>query len=162
MQTAKWFLVAVAWGMLLLAGCGDSRRTLKTQPVEGVVTLDSKPIAGATGTKVTEGSGASATGTTDASGKYTLTAAVTGEVQGAAGAGTLAGDYFVGVRKAEIPQMSDEEIENQPGKPAFSPPSAAPKLTHVVPVRYNDPRKSGIKVTVKEGQNTIPLELSSK
>jgi hypothetical protein len=38
---------------------------------------------------------------------------------------------------------------------------SAPKITYVVPQKYNNPRESGLKVTVQAGQNTIPLELTS-
>ena len=33
--------------------------------------------------------------------------------------------------------------------------------THVVPEKYNIPSESGIKVTVKEGANNIPIELTT-
>jgi hypothetical protein len=36
------------------------------------------------------------------------------------------------------------------------------QATHVVPPKFNDPSKSGIKKTVQTGTNDIPIELSSK
>jgi hypothetical protein len=114
---------------------------------------------------VTEGQGASATGMTNAQGVYKLTAAVTGDIAAEPEAGTLPGEYFVGVMKniVEVP-MSPEEAAKQ-GIEYVPPPTGTrqgPNITYVVPQEYNNPRKSGIKVTVQKGQNNIPIELSSK
>ncbi len=61
---------------ILIAGCSGGS-TLRTESVEGVVTLDGQPVAEATVmfVPVTEGQGLSATGMTDAKGVYRLTAA---------------------------------------------------------------------------------------
>jgi hypothetical protein len=153
-------LAAILFCFLPLMGCGDKKEvSYETEPVEGILTLDDKPIAGATVTfiPVTEGQGVSATGTTDESGKYTLTAV--GKGAGEPGAGTLPGEYFVGVVKSEFPSAGDH-TEGQ----ASSADTAGKttKMTHIIPEKYNDPKTSGLKVTVKEGDNVIPLTLTSK
>lgn len=159
--------LAAALGLVVLLGCGRGPG-LKTQRVEGVLTLDGKPVEGATVTfvPVKEGQGASAVGVTDASGKFTLTVAATGRARTSPGAGTLPGEYFVGVVKTTSEVPASEEEEEASGKAASTSPgtspSAEPKLVHVVPPKYNNPRTSGLRVTVKEGPNTIPIELSSK
>jgi hypothetical protein len=147
-------------------GCGGTPM-LQTEYVEGTVTVDRQPVAEATVTfvPVTEGQGASATGMTDAQGIYKLTAAVTGEIAAKAEAGTLPGEYYVGVMKNIVDTpMSQEEAEQQ-GIEYTPPPTGTrqePKITFVVPQKYNNPRKSGIQVTVQQGQNNIPIELTSK
>ena len=124
------------------------------------MTLDGEPVANATVTftPVTEGAGAMATGTTNAEGKYRLTAVVAGYTpQG--GSGTLPGEYNVGVVKAKPPEIptSPEASQLKPGqRPTGS------TLTYLVPQKYENPATSGIKKTVKEGKNDIPIELSSK
>jgi hypothetical protein len=164
LRTFAWLWMGLAACFVGMAGCGG-QPTLNTEYVEGVVTLDGQPVPEATVTfvPVTEGQGASATGMTDQQGVYKLTAAVTGETAAVPEAGTLPGEYHVGVVKTivETP-MSEEEAEQAgvdyvPGDEYAS----APKTTFVVPQKYNNPRESGIQVTVESGRNTIPLELTS-
>jgi hypothetical protein len=153
---------------LAVLGCPGTT-TLQTEYVEGVVTLDGEPLEGATVTfvPVSAGQGMSATGLTDAQGKYTLTAVGGGEVEATAGAGTLPGEYHVGVVKLEMESPPDDEITEEEAKArgVEDEPSeklAEPKITHIVPQKYNDPRKSGLKATVQEGDNSIPIELASQ
>jgi hypothetical protein len=154
--------------VLSAIGCGKSAGpVVKTEKVEGVVTLDGQPVPGATVTfvPVVGSSGASATGTTDSEGKYELTAVGAGS--GAQpGAGTLPGEYNVGVRKVSVPEVQSEEQKAGLGSENAGPPSNGQRpqdaqLTHIVPQAYNDPQKSGLKFTVKEGENDIPIPLVS-
>ncbi len=149
----------VSW----IAGCsGESH--LATEPVQGLVTLDGQPVPEATVmfVPVTEGQGLPATGQTDAQGVYRLTAANAQDATAKAGAGTRPGEYFVGVIKSvsETP-MSEEEAFEKGVKYVAPPPGQTPKVNHVVPQKFNDPKNSGIKVTVKEGENDIPISLAS-
>ena len=158
-QLRNWWLAA---GLALASiGCkGQTAPAVATDYVEGVVSLDGQPLEGATVTfvPVQEGTGVSATGRSDASGKYTLTAVGAG--RGAqVGAGTKPDDYYVGVVKDTFPAPPKADEAQPAGDPSKRPPLA---VTHVVPQGYNDPTKSGLKVTVKSGKNDIPLELKSK
>ncbi|NOX54499.1 MAG: DUF4198 domain-containing protein [Planctomycetes bacterium] len=159
------FLVSGVVALVLVGCSGEQRPTVETEYVEGIVTLDGKPVAGATVTfvPVNKGQGMSATGRTDEQGKYTLTAVGgPGGVAGEPGAGTVPGEYYVGVVKTE---SSGEEIqEEQDGQEVeeSGPKPEEPTIKHIVPQKYNNPRESGIKVTVKKGKNVIPIELSSK
>ncbi|MGI6418573.1 MAG: hypothetical protein ACOX1P_23240 [Thermoguttaceae bacterium] len=154
-------LLVCALGVIGCAG-----RSLETVYVEGVVTLDGKPVSGATVTfvPVKEQGGVSATGSTDESGIYKLTAVGAGAVKAEAGTGTLPGEYYVGVDKTIVDAPSDdlpEEVRReaqQSGKGRPRPPA----IKYVVPKKYNNPKESGLKVTVKEGENNIPIELTSK
>ena len=149
---------------VLFAGCAGGSK-LGTEPVQGVVTLDGTPVAEATVmfSPVAPGQGLSATGMTDAQGVYRLSAISKAGAIAQVGAGTLPGEYYVGVIKSisEVPMTQQESLEKN--IPYVAPqPGQAPKVTDVVPVKYNSPEKSGIKVTVKAGKNDIPIELSSK
>ena len=130
--------------------------------VEGVVTLDGAPVPEATVTfmPVQEGAGASAAGVTNSEGKYTLTAVGAG-IGAQVGAGTLPGEYYVGVIKDEFPQSAAGEAIS-PDSDTFEGEGEEIEYTHVVPERFNDPKASGIKVTVAPGENKIPIELKSK
>ena len=104
----------------------------------------------------------SATGRTDANGLYKLTASARGEGATNAEGGTLPGEYYVGVIKSvsDTP-MSEEEAHEKGVEYVAPPPGQAPTVTHVVPQKYNDPKQSGLKVTVEAGTNDIPIELTS-
>ncbi len=160
-------LLGLAAWAVAMAGCpGGAGGTLDTQYVEGVVTLDGDPVADATVTftPVTKGQGMSATGKSDASGKYTLTVVGAGDATVEAGSGTLAGEYFVGVVKTEVPTvLTEEEAEEQGVEFQGGPePGDDSGVTFVVPQKYNNPAKSGLKYTVQQGENNIPIELSSE
>ena len=161
----EWMFLGLAVCSAALLGC-NGQPTLQTEYVEGLVTVDGEPVAEATVTfvPVTEGQGASATGMTNAQGIYKLTAAVTGDVAAVAEAGTVPGEYHVGVMKNVVDTpISQEEAEQQVIEYVPPPPGVRqePKITFVVPQKYNNPRQSGIRVTVEPGQNNIPLELTS-
>ncbi|HQU42342.1 MAG: hypothetical protein B7Z73_14555 [Planctomycetia bacterium 21-64-5] len=160
---SKLLLVAGILSAIVSLGCAEKKKVLATELVEGVVTLDGQPVAGATLTfvPVQDGVGAAATGTSDATGKYTLTAVGAGP--GAKpGAGTLPGEYNVGVLKDEVPDVPGSGEEGYQLPAADQPPSAL-TVTHVVPQQFNDPKTSGIpKVTVKAGKNDIAIVLKSK
>lgn len=139
-------------------GCGaKGMPTVKTEMVEGVVTLDGKPVPGAmvTFVPVQDSAGAAATGTSDEAGKYHLTAIASGN-RGEVAAGTLPGEYFVGVLKDEFPDL--DRLRSQESGTVSDTDI---KVVHVVPQKFNDPRASGLKVTVKPGENDIPIELKS-
>ena len=158
-------LLGLAACAVAMTGCPGGGEVLDTDYVEGLVTLDGEPVPGATVTfrPVVEGQGVSATGITDASGVYKLTAVGTGEATAEAGAGTLAGEYYVGVLKATIETaLSAEEAEQRGEEYVPTQPGQGEGITHVVPEKYNNPRESGLKVTVQAGKNNIPIELTSQ
>lgn len=148
---------------VVLAGCTQGS-SIKTEYVEGVVTLDGKPVAGATVmfVPVTEGQGMSATGYTDENGVYTLTAVATGGQKAETGGGTLPGEYYVSVVKAQAETpMTQEEAEEKGVEYEAPSVDKGPEVKFLVPEKYKLAQTSGLKVTVKEGENNIPLELTS-
>jgi hypothetical protein len=158
-------------GLAVQLGCSGGS-TLGTHPVQGLVTLDGTPVAGATVMfqPVNQGQGASATGLTDENGVYRLTSTTMEGAAGEPGAGALAGDYYVGVRKSSLAAGAEMEAMKkayEAGDPSQLPQGyrggapKAPAIEHIVPQKYNNPEESGIRVTVESGNNDIPLELSS-
>ena len=157
------FLFGAASCALVFAGCSGGS-SLGTEYVEGTVTLDGQSIADATVmfVPVNEGEGASATGMTDENGVYKLTAQNVGGEMAEAGSGTLPGEYYVGVIKSVSEEPMSEEEAYEKGV-EYVPPSAeeVPEIEHIVPVKYNNPKESGITVTVKAGKNDIPIQLTT-
>ena len=167
MRTLNWTSGTPLLYVFLLSLCGcQGEPQLATEYVEGVVTLDGTPVEGATIAfqPVKEGEGIAATGFTDANGVYKLTA-VNGKdgAQPAVEGGTLPGEYYVSVTKtqAETP-LSQEEAEAAGKKYVAPSTTQGPKLTYIIPKKYQQGHRSGLKVTVSEGKNDIPLELTSK
>lgn len=159
----RLFIAALLAG-IVPPGCAEKKQIVSTEMVEGIVTLDGTPVPGAvvTFTPAQANAGAPATGMSDAQGKYTITAAGLGEGKSAAsGAGTLPGEYLVGVVKDESPKIpGSNDPDYKMPEPGKTPP--APTVTHVVPQQFNDPQTSGIKVTVQAGKNDIPIKLTTK
>jgi hypothetical protein len=151
-MSAEWKIkvAMLGFGMAAVWGCS---RGPAVQYVEGVVTLDGNPVEGAIVTFTPSGPGLGAAGTTDASGIYRLNA-----LTGRAGAGTLAGDYLVAVRKWEY---QDPGPAPDPGdQKAYaawqerSMKAARREPTYITTKAYGDATTSGLKATVKKGRNT--------
>ncbi len=151
--------VLVAFSVIL-TGCGEEK--LDTSYVEGVVTLNDKPVEGAKVffSPVDPQVGISATGKTDAAGKYTLTA---NDATAEHGAGTIPAEYYVMIEKSEVvgEALSREELEESGQSFDESGLSQDTEIKHHLPERYADPIDSGLKVTVKEGENLdVDFELT--
>ncbi|HET6881923.1 MAG TPA: carboxypeptidase-like regulatory domain-containing protein [Pirellulales bacterium] len=111
------------------------------------------PVDGASVVFSPTSAGPTAVGMTDAQGRYTLS---TGEKTGA-----VPGDYKVTVVKSRIegPTMTDEErnkyVQEHEGA---SPPTPVSK--NLLPEKYVSTQTSDLSVTVKSGENDIPLNLT--
>jgi hypothetical protein len=156
-------VLGAAFCAVLFAGCSGGS-TMGVEYVEGLVTMDGQPVPEATVmfVPVTEGEGLSATGMTDANGIYKLTASNLGGETAPAGGGTKPGEYYVGVIKSVSEEPMSEEEAHEQGIEYVAPSGEeVPPVTHVVPVKYNNPKESGVKVTVKAGKNDLPIALTS-
>ena len=155
---------------LSLVGCQSG---LRTEYVEGIVTLDDKPVEGALVTFIPTAGGTAraAAGTTDSRGRYTLTTVEGGKP----GRGTTEGDYKVTVAKrapdtTKPPANVETSSSNQP--PTREEMAAAdrarraaglpPPYLYLTPKKYNNPETSGFTATVVRGKNRFNLEMSSK
>lgn len=146
----RGFVVLAGHGLcLVLSGCGETSIQQPTYSVSGEVKLDGKPLKGATvvmhavdetNFKWKE----LPQGTTDELGKFSL-------FTYSANDGAPAGDYKVGV--AMLQESSDDggdQVRREKGKAR-------------VPLKYADPRTSGLTAKVDAKATTLPaFELSSK
>lgn len=126
---------------LLVSGCGD--RPIDTSMAEGTVTFNGQPVEGANVmfSPATEGSGSPAYATTDATGRFVLQTQ-----QGAAGAGTTAGEYKVTISKIRMvgtgrKQTTPEGVEEEVMEPE-----------EVLPGKYKFQSSTPLTATVVEGQ----------
>lgn len=121
---------------LTAVGCGGSGLIRVT----GKVTLDGQPLTGASGTVrfVPVGSGPGGAGSLKADGTYE---AMTGTQPG-----LQPGEYEVAVNAIE-PIPTD-----------LGTTEAVPKS--LIPEKYNDPKKSGIKIKVDGSSNSLDIPLS--
>jgi hypothetical protein len=151
---------AAALAALVIAGCsgaeGDNQ--VDVYEVTGTVTLDGKPLADALVTFSPKAGQPVATGQTDSSGKYTLQTYEAGD-------GAAAGEYVALVYKNEADASAASgpaaHDPNNPNPQAHSGPSRRTAVKSLVPQKYGSVDQSDLKVTVKEGENNIPLDLKS-
>lgn len=132
---------------LVFASCGKS--VLKTEAVEGTVTLDGAPLANCTVYFTAQGEGNSGVGRTGADGKYKLQT-----VQGAADAGTTPGNYTVHFSCIEVVSPEETNAEGETIKEEVT--------KSAIPAKYNDPKTSGFTASVQKGANTFDFDLTSK
>ena len=155
------FRVALSVCLLALVGCNTGP---SVSPITGKVTLDGAPLPGATVTfsPVKGGTGSAAVGTVDANGEYKLTDMKSTNI----GSGAVAGDYKVGIVwfKPEANDTSRSSGASSDGAmttdKAAATTTSGPKLA--LPAPYQNPETSGLKATVKSGQNTFDFPLDSK
>jgi hypothetical protein len=144
-------LTCLALATTFISGCGGGVDDAPAiAPVKGVVTLDGQPVTSGTITFVpasTMGtSGPASTAEISSDGTYTLAAA--------AGLGAVIGNHWVSV---ECPVVEGINSSSADGVAPVNV-SAAPCN---IPARYGVARSSGVTVEVKEGENDIPIELTS-
>jgi len=148
--------------LLVAAGCNGGP---KVSPVSGKVTMDGSALPGATVTfsPVKGGTGSAAVGTVDADGTYKITDMKSTNI----GGGAVVGDYNVGIVwfKPEANDTSRSSGASGPGGGMTADKAAAttasgPKLA--LPAPYQNPETSGLKASVKAGDNNFDFTLDSK
>lgn len=149
---------AAALAAFVLAGCSGAEggNQVDVYEVTGKVTLNGAPVANALVTFSPKANQPVATGRTDESGQYTLTTY-------AAGDGAAAGEYVALVYKDEVDTSADSgpaaHDPNNPTPRSHAGPSRRTATKSLVPQKYTSADQSDLKVTVKEGENNIPLDL---
>jgi hypothetical protein len=135
----NWCVCAALLLMAVVAGCGDGRSS-----VSGKLTLDGKPLARSKDKQVTimffpeSGNGAPAAALADESGKYELT---TGGQSGLA-----PGNYVVTLVATEFTSAANDG-------------ASAKRI--VTPLRYANPKLSGLRAEVQPGRNTFDYDLTA-
>lgn len=158
MSALKFACPAAALAAVLLIGCSGAEgdTPVDVHPVTGKVTLNGAPVAGASVTFSPKSNQPVATGRTDDSGTYTLTTYASGD-------GAAAGDYVALVYKNEVDSSAASgpapHDPNNPTPKAHGGPSRRAVTKSLVPKKYGSADESDLKVTVKEGENNIPLDL---
>jgi len=164
---------------LPILGCSSG---LRTEFVEGTVTLEGEPLEGAsvTFTPVSGNTARMAVGFTDARGRYTLTTAE----GGSPGRGTTQGDYKITIAKRapnpawrgeqESPAVVERADPSQPPTPREEAVAAAaaerarraaglaPPRVYLSPQKYGNPETSGLTATVVRGRNTFDFALTEE
>jgi len=144
--------------LLFFVGCGPKGKGLKTEYVEGVVTLDGTPVPEGTSVRfipATSGTGEAAGGVTDKNGVYTLSS-----VNGDPGKGALQGDYKIIVSKQEISAQYEENDPKAPKDERGNQILTQHKET--LPKVYTQARTTPLTYTVVEGKQKHDIELKSK
>jgi hypothetical protein len=134
--------------IVFVSGCsGGLKDRPPIVPVSGSVKYKGQPVEGAIVTFVTEKSPRTSTGVTDAEGKFQLTTFDTND-------GAVVGENLVSIVKNEpaapdAPKMDPmayaKAMQSGQGMPKFQPKST-------IPAKYADPKSSGLKRTVVEGE----------
>jgi hypothetical protein len=118
--------------------------------VSGTVTYKSKPVPkGTIAFVATDPGRPNATGKLDANGYYRLQTREAGD-------GAELGDYDVTIASRDDPTTN---IGGQNVIPQFMPKTPA-KPQRLTPEKYENPKTSGLRRTVKSGSNTFNLELT--
>jgi hypothetical protein len=163
-------LVPVVSLIIFVSGCDSG---LRTEYVEGIVTLDGNPLDGALVTFIPSGAEAKiASGATNAKGKYVLTT----QEGGRPGRGTTQGDYKVTIAKRK-PAEDDRNTASaavEPQKSSNEPPSVRemaaldaqrrtrglpPPYAYITPKKYNSVETSGFTATVVRGKNRFNFDM---
>jgi hypothetical protein len=140
--------------VLCCLGCGGSDRSKakrpKVVPADGVITYQGKPLDGATIVLSPTGDGKTgASAMSDVEGKFQLSAFPPDM-------GAVPGEYKVGVSKQSVVVMP----EPPPGMHAEDMPRP-PKPKALIPDKFANPEKSGLKTTVPEaGSTELKIELN--
>ncbi len=149
----------IAMGVITLAGCSRGNGFPPPVPVSGSVSYQGKPVDGASITFLAgDGGGRSASGTTDSQGAFQLTTFSTSD-------GALPGDYTVTIAKMESKIGGDMDASNPDADynqmmAAAGSNNLAKLQKAILPEKYADATKSGLKRSVVDGQaNEFAFEL---
>lgn len=145
--------IAVTMGAMLVAGCGSDGYSGPTGTVSGAVTLGGEAVAEGCSVTFISDEGFTAVGVVGEGGNYQLSAGDTGDQIPVA-------TYKVMVSDPPGPEMSeadyDKMMESSGEETAASSDEASGA---VIPTKYQITSTSELSFGVKEGPNTINIEL---
>ena len=165
-----FLIVGVLITLCCVAGCGSKGKGLKTEYVEGTITLDGNPLEGASiqfspadafSSNPAPGQPEMANGLTDKSGKYTLSS-----INGDVGKGAIAGEYRVLVTKIKATTAELDEAGKPVDGKGFGRDAAGNAITTIqedlIPAIYRDRKMSPLAFTVVPGKNLkVDFDLKS-
>ena len=147
-------VVILAWVLIATNGCGGSKAPDKRPErvlFGGTATLNGAAVEDGLITFHPVGTGSGASGKTDSSGKFVMSTYESGD-------GVIPGEYSVTVVKvgaaANAPTGVSTDDPNYNGEPAEVPVDLSNKL----PPKFEDPKTSGVKVTVTDANTEFELE----
>ena len=154
MRIIQNILLALLCLSITMSGCSDGR--LKTEPVNGVVTLDGEPLVDAlvNFSPKADGAGAPGYARTNEKGEYRLQT-----TQGHPDAGTLPGEYAVTVAKYKEVPTGRKETNTVTGE--VTEEMRAILIFPEMKV-YTSASTTPFSVNVVKGKNRFDFELKSK
>ena len=145
----------VVWAALCV-GCGDNSYSGPSGKVTGKATLNGNSLPAGTVINFMHKDGHAANGKVGADGTYSLTYLGKPDIP--------AGEYAASVMEAaaEDPANIDYSDPASMEKTMLASEEGSAGPESAIPAKYVSPASSGLKFTVKEGDNTINVELKSK
>ena len=138
--------------VLLISGCGGAKGP-DVQFVEGVVNFDGKPLSKALVVfHPKDGTSLAASGFTDDNGTFRLTSLRGGKNNG----GAALGEYIVTFTRDKDEPTSYREVQEAGGM------ERVPVYESLIPVRYIDPKTSGVSAVVEKKKNRFEFTLENK
>ena len=149
---AKVWILPALLCVAIFVGCNDGMEgKIKTEYVEGIVTLDGSPLSGAAVTFYpVDTAGKPAFGSTDDTGKYQLTTDGGADFKGA-----LPGEYKVTIVKKQMPTPVGAEVSQ-------TTVDLSDKTTWITQEKQSKQDSTDLTATVKTGDNDIPFAITSK
>lgn len=149
-----WAVLGAA-GLLFCGGCGPGGYSGPTGTVSGTVTLNSEAVPAGCNVSFVSDQGFSATGTVESGGSYKLSrVGKAGEVLDTIPVATYKVSISPPAEASEADYDKMMEEESTSGGDA-----EAEAGQEVIPAKYQTTETSGLSKEVKEGSNTIPIEL---
>lgn len=152
----RWTVLAVV-GLLLCGGCGPGEYSGPTGTVNGTVKLnDEAAPAGCTVSFVS--AQFTATGTVESGGSFKLSRVDrSGKTLDTIPVGTYKVSVSPPAKAEESDADYDKMMEEESAREGGQPKGEAEQS--VIPAKYQTTESSGLSEEVKEGENTIPIEL---
>ncbi|MDR2756129.1 MAG: carboxypeptidase-like regulatory domain-containing protein [Planctomycetaceae bacterium] len=145
----KIFVLYCLFIVFCFAGCAKNDGP-RTEFVEGNITFDGQPLSKCLVVfHPVNDSGIAASGTTNEQGIFRLTS-LRGGIKDA---GAVAGEYRVSVSRDKEEPSSFREEKNAGGTEKI------PVFESLIPLKYNDPTKSGLTANVEKKKNQFQFSL---
>lgn len=156
-STGSLFTTVAVVALLILGGCSDGGYSGPSGDVTGTVKVGGKPAPDGTSVTFISDKGHTGSGTVSGDGKYQLVTVIEGSKLDT----VPVGSYRVCVTPpASAPATSDADYEKQmQAAGSGKGPEVTQTPASAIPAKYHTTTTSGLSFDVKEGPNTIDIEL---